>query len=95
MLDLYNNHYSRDILKKHIYDVNLIDIIKTQILDDTFVVRYILNKNYQLLKEEEEITIDYVLFFQPHLIKENVQQKLQEYDKDDDSITDFETISKE
>ena len=42
MLDLYNKKYTRETLKKYIYSVRLIDILKTQKLDVTFIVRYIL-----------------------------------------------------
>ena len=48
MLDLYNIKYDRKTLKNNIYAVNLTDILKTQILDITFIVRYILNDLYQL-----------------------------------------------
>ena len=67
MLDLYNNKYNRTTLKKHIYAVSLVDILKTQHLDATFVMRYILNKNYQLTEEEQTINIDMVLKYQTHL----------------------------
>ena len=45
MLDLYNNKYSRDKLKEHIYAVAMIDILKTQDLDCSFCVKYILSEN--------------------------------------------------
>ena len=67
MLDLYNNLYSREILKKNIYSLNLIDIIKTQCLDESFICKYILNKNYQFTREEEEIDVSLVLQFQTHI----------------------------
>ena len=47
MIDLYNNKYDRQTLKDNIYAVKLLDILKTQTIDVTFAVRYILNKNYQ------------------------------------------------
>ena len=45
MLDLYNTKYDREILKKHIYEVKLIDILhlfsfKTPILNE-----YIINNS--------------------------------------------------
>ena len=55
MIDLYNNKYNRQTLKDNIYSVKLIDILKTQTLDVTFVVRYILNINYQFSKEDQAI----------------------------------------
>ena len=50
MLDLYNNKYDRQTLKENIYALNFIDILKTQTIDVTFAVRYILNPKYQLTK---------------------------------------------
>jgi hypothetical protein len=93
MLDLYNKKYSREELKTHIYAVKLTDIIKTQTLDTTFIVRYILNPNYQLLEEDEKITIDMVLKFQPHIRKEYLLLELKLYNADDDSVEDFEMVS--
>jgi hypothetical protein len=72
MLDLYNKQYSRQELKEYIYAVSLKDIVKTQKLDATFVVRYILNPNYQIRENDETITIDMVLEYQPHLKKKDI-----------------------
>ena len=94
MRDLYNNKYNRQTLKNNIYAVNLIDILKTQHLDITFVVRYILNNKYQLTKEEEEITVDTVLKYQKHLSLQKLIVEINKYDKDDDSIDDFQTVAR-
>lgn len=93
MLDLYNNEYDRQTLKNNIYDVKLIDILKTQKLDVTFIIRYILNNLYQLTNEDKKINVDLVLKFQPHITKYNLMKTLNEYDSDDDSVQDFETVS--
>jgi hypothetical protein len=92
MLDLYNNKYDRQTLKDNIYAVKLIDILKTQIIDVTFAVRYILNQKYQF-HEEDNITAPIVLKYQPHITYEELQKTLYEYDSDDDSVTDFETFA--
>jgi len=94
MIELEKHQYSRETLKKHIYALPLKDILRTQHLDVTFLVRYILNKKYQLLKEEEEITSELVLFFQPHISKKDLKREMEEYTSDDDSVEDFDTISK-
>jgi hypothetical protein len=94
MVDLYNNKYDRQTLKDNIYAVKLIDILKTQTLDVTFVVRYILNNKYQVSKEDEAITIKTVLKYQPHLSGPQIRIALDLYDDDDDSVDDFETASK-
>ena len=67
MLDLFNKKYDMDILKKYIYSISLYDILKTQIITADFALHYILNINYQLTPEEENIKIVDVLTFQPHL----------------------------
>ena len=94
MLDLYNNKYDRKTLKENIYSLHLTDILKTQILDITFIVRYILCDLYQLTDEDKNIDIDVVLKFQPHIQREKLINALAKYDSDDDSIEDFETYSK-
>lgn len=94
MLDLYNKKYDRQTLKDNIYNVNLIDILKTQTLDVTFVVRYILNNKYQLSKEDNKITTDTVLKYQPHLTFPQLIIGINSYDDDDDSVDDFETVSR-
>jgi len=94
MLDLYNNQYDRKTLKENIYAVNLIDILKTQKLDITFIIRYILNDLYKLTDNDKCIDIDMVLKFQPHIQREKLITAFKNYNSDDDSIEDFETYSK-
>jgi hypothetical protein len=93
MLDLYNNKYDRDTLKKNIYALKLMDILKTQTLDITFIVRYILSDLYQLHPDDMNISIDDVLKYQPHINKDELMKLLLEYDSDLDSIEDFQTYS--
>lgn len=93
MLDLYNNKYNRKTLKENIYAVKLINILKTQTLDITFVVRYILNYNYQLLDEDKNINIDTVMRYQPHINKMELVKHMQDYSSDDDSIEDFQSFA--
>jgi len=93
MLDLYNNKYSREILKQNIYAVKLTDILITQTLDISFIVRYILNPNYQLSDEDQQLDIKKVLQFQPHINEKRLLALLLAYCKDDDSVEDFETVS--
>ena len=93
MLDLYNNKYDRQTLKDHIYSVKLIDILKTQVLDITFIVRYILSDLYQLTNEDKNINVELVLKLQPHIKKDDLLKELNEYNSDDDSVEDFESFS--
>jgi hypothetical protein len=92
MLDLYNNKYDRLTLKNNIYAVKLIDILKTQMIDISFAVRYILNKKYQL-HEDDKLTIYDVLQYQPHISFDGLVKYFNNYDSDDDSIDDFDTVA--
>lgn len=93
MLDLYNNKYDRETLKQNIYAVKLMDILKTQTLDITFIVRYILSDLYQLHDEDKEISMYTVLRYQKHIDKNELIKAMEIYDSDDDSIEDFESYS--
>ena len=91
MLDLYNNKYDRQTLKDNIYALKLIDVLKTQTLDVTFIVRYILNNKYQFEPDDELITPKIVLQYKPHIDPKELQKYFILYDSDDDSINlDFE-----
>jgi hypothetical protein len=94
MLDLYNKRYNRETLKKYIYSVRLIDIVKTQKLDITFIVRYILNTKYQLSEVDEYMNIETVLMYQTHINPDKLREAILNYSSDDDSIEDFESVSK-
>ena len=93
MIDLYSQQYDRETLKEYIYAVKLMDILKTQKIDATFAVRYILNTKYQLHEEEQYITAPVVMKYQPHITYEEVQHALINYDSDDDSVEDFEKVA--
>lgn len=92
-IDLYNKKYDRKTLKDNIYALKLIDILKTQILDETFIVRYILNSKYRLHEDDEKINLDVVLDLQPHISEKLIAKEFLNYNSDDDSVTDFETFS--
>jgi len=93
MLDLYNKQYDMQTLKENIYAVSLWDILKTQIVTKEFCVKYILNKNYQMLKEDEKITFKDVLQLQPHIDKRELLVGIVNYSPDDDSYEDFESYA--
>jgi len=86
MLDLYNQKYDRQTLKKNIYSISLLDILKTQKIDANFAVRYILNNIYQLSKEKEKITLDTVLYYQPHIKNFEIVNEMIIYDSGCDSM---------
>ena len=89
-LDLYKCKYDMETLKKYIYAISLIDILKTQIIDEDFAFNYILNKNYQLTEEEEEINIITVLQYQPHLTKTNLFVRWYRNEDKTDDWNEFE-----
>ena len=91
MLDLQNKQYDLQTLKEHIYAVSLWDILKTQTLTKEFCVKYILNKNYQMLEEDEKITFKDVLQLQPHIDKRELLVCIVNYSPEDDSYEDFES----
>jgi hypothetical protein len=92
MLDLYNNKYDKSILAQHIYSISLIDVLKTQILDISFIVKYILNPKYQLCDDEKTITNKMILQYQTHITENDLKYELFQYDSDDDSIN-FESYA--
>lgn len=97
-IDLKTNKYSEVVLKQNIYKLNLLDILKTQLLSSRFVVRYILNNCYQLTKDEEKINIETVLKHQPHLKQYEILNEQFIYDSCDSDVEDeinFEKYAKE
>ena len=71
-LDLVGKTYGVYELVENIYSIDLIDLLKTQKIDEEFAVNYILNNNYQLTDDEEKITMDFIISQQPHLNKEKL-----------------------
>ena len=94
MLDLYKNQYDRQILKDNIYAVDFFDLLRTQKIDATFAVRYLLNKKYDLEDKYKILTPEIVVRLQPHIKIDELRNEILNYDSDDDSVTDFETVSK-
>jgi hypothetical protein len=93
MLDLFNKQYDLQTLKENIYAVSLRDILKTQKLTSEFCVKYILNTNYQLNKEDENITVKEVLELQPDINKKQLLFDTINYTSDDDSYEDFDSFA--
>ena len=92
-MDLKNKKYDRATLKENIYLFNLCDILKTQTVDSSFAVKYLLNPKYQLEENERKITPKMILQYQPHISNVELLDQILSYDSDDDSVDDFETIS--
>jgi hypothetical protein len=89
MLDLKNEQYDMHILRKHIYEVNLWDIITYQKINEEFAIKYILNPRYKLSESEKKIDIHDIMFHQPHLIKKKLFFYLKSIDWDEEDSVDY------
>ena len=68
------------------------DVLKTQHIDASFAVKYLMNKNYDL-DDAYNITPQIVIKYQPHIKMFEILQEIMNYDPDNDSVDDFETVS--
>ena len=93
MLDLYNKQYDRQTLKDNIYAIDFLDLLKTQKIDAAFAVRYLLNEKYDLDDKYNIITPELIVKFQHHIKISEIRNEILNYESDDDSVTDFETVS--
>ena len=93
MLNLKENQYDRQTLKDNIYAVDFLELLKTQHIDVTFAVRYLLNKNYDI-DDKYNITPQLVVEYQPHITLKSILYEALQYQSDDDSVEDFESVSK-
>ena len=67
---LREHKYLIEELEKYIEYLNMKTLVNTQKLTIDFCVKYILNEEYAQCNEEVDLlTIDYVLYNQPHLDK--------------------------
>jgi hypothetical protein len=51
----------------NIYSIDLLDLVKSEVLSFEFVLNYVLNENYQKTRKEKNITVQTVINYQPHL----------------------------
>ena len=91
--ELYKKKYDYETLKTNIYVVSLLDILKSQTLTSEFCVKYILNKDFQFTKEEQEINIETIKKYQPHLLDIDmvITSSTKKLKKRIDSFEDFES----
>lgn len=92
MIDLEKNKYDEATLKMYIYSVSLLSILKTQTISEDFALTYILNKKFQLTKEEREITVYDVITYQPHLNFSSLIEKTNTDVRREDSVEDFQSF---
>ena len=93
MLDLFNKQYDRQSLKDNIYEIDFFDLLKTQKIDATFAVRYLLNEKYDLDNKYSTITPELIVKFQPNIKILDLLHEILNYDSDNDSVADFEAVS--
>lgn len=68
MLANSNMYSNKEIeLIGSIEKLDLVNILKNETLSFDFVVNYILNEKYQKTRKEQDITIQTVINYQPHL----------------------------
>ena len=73
---LYINKYDTSNLVKNLPNLDMVVILKTQILDIDFIVDYILNEEYQVLESEKNIDICDVLTCQKHIDGQELHNRL-------------------
>jgi len=66
-IDLYSHTFPIDILEKNIDSLDLLTLIKTQNLTYDFIIKYVLNEEFQITAEEKTIDIYDVVRCQQHI----------------------------
>jgi len=74
-LSLEYQKYSIDVLEENIHKLSLWKLLKTQILNREFCIKYILNDYYALCDEDTYITWQDVIQHQPHITEDTNQKK--------------------
>lgn len=65
-----NMNLSEEEYIKNIKNIDLIDIIKNKKISFNFAINYLLNSEYHKDKDEENISLDMIYCYQPHLREE-------------------------
>ena len=66
-IDLYHHNFPINILEANIDSLDLFTLIKTQKLTYDFIIKYVLNEEYQITPEEKTIDIYDVVRYQSHI----------------------------
>jgi hypothetical protein len=80
--------YSIKILEKNIMNVSLKVLLQTQKLTPDFCVKYILSDDYSFTDSDSFITDSYVLYYQPHITQEDLNQAQIKLDLENDLESD-------
>ena len=91
--DLRINKYNIETLERNVDNLNMKTCVNTQVLTAEFCVKYILNKDFQFTKEEQEINIETIKKYQPHLLDIDmvIKSSAKNLKKRIDSFEDFES----
>ena len=76
-LDLYSFNFPIHVLEANIDSLDLRTLIRTQTLSYEFIIKYILNDEYQITPEEKTIDIYDVVNNQPHIDLHTLKLKKQ------------------
>lgn len=75
-IDLYSYKFPINILENNINNIDLLTLIKTQDLTYEFIIKYVLNEEYQITPEEKTIDIYDVVNNQKNIELEELKKKL-------------------
>lgn len=75
-IDLYSYKFPIDILENNINNLDLLTLIKTQDLTYEFIIKYVLNEEYQITPEEKTIDIYDVVNNQKNINLQELKNKL-------------------
>lgn len=75
-IDLFSYQFPINVLETNIDSLDLTTLIKTQNLSYDFIVKYVLNDEYQITPEEKTIDIYDVIYNQPHIDINELKKKL-------------------
>ena len=89
-IDLTTQKYPINDLIWNIYDLDFLEVLRTQHLTEEFTVDYILNKDYQLTEIEKRITIKTILKWQSQLDNNKLKYLMQEFNKNKRLFPNFE-----
>lgn len=75
-IDLYSYTFPLNILEKNVNSLDLKTLIKTQTLSYDFIIKYVLNEEYQITPEEKTIDIYDVVYNQSHINIDELKKML-------------------
>lgn len=77
--NLKKKSYTSQQLIENIDNLDLDIILENQKLEIKFIVEYLLNEKYQVTSTEKNIDFYSVIFFQPHIDKNELESELKKF----------------